>query len=339
MGIPDNIVAPSEQGYIAPTVYLAAGRYVSNWNYYGTFEQAVAKWKFLNNLGGSNVTGKGIISFANNGTAQTMGINVDFYVYLLGKWYLIPYKTVKSFNPNDNVPIIFRFYTTAGNGPYYAILNQFYFGIAATIVKDADPEKVAALDGFYREVQLLKYRYNALVGFMNDLGKRNLSAYEQQIFNEGMLLLNSMNQQIGTIRNIEITYGEGGRIGATIGILPLLAIIAIIAILAAATAWAVSAIITEQEKTKRINDAFELNKWVSDKKLQVSQQVQAGTISQQNANSVLSTLDAAAAAGNAVAKSSSKDKSVFGDIGEIVKFGVLGLLGYMLLTQMKKSNA
>lgn len=331
MYIPEDVLF-SERAYVAPTVFSDPGRYVSTWNYYSTLNQAIEKWNYLNNNGGTNYQPAGAVSFPNDNKPHTLGFNCDFYILKDGTWQLTSYSYLKGLSSATliNQPVIFRFIRTDGAGIYYAIFNNLYFGLSATKLKEFDPDKIAALDTFYREVQLMKYRYNALVGFLNDLGKKQLNTVEQQVFNEGLLLLNSMNQQIATINGIELAYTETGAIGN-----PVILIILIIVILSAATAWTISTIQAEREKTKRINDSFELNKWISNKKNDIASQVASGAISQGNADSIYKTLDDAAKAANTVANNAAKPDSLFGNISSIVKWGVVGIIAVMLLKNFK----
>lgn len=321
-----------ELGYIAPTVYLRGDRYISNYNYYATLDGAINKWKFLNNKGGSSTVPAGIKYFSNNQTAQTFGINCDFYVLVGGAWSLTNYLWIKQ-NINSLPPCVFRFVTTDGGGTYYAIFDKYYFGVSATSVKEVDPQKLAALDGFFREAQILKYRYNAFVGFLNTLAVRELNSVEQRIYNEGLLMLNQLSQQINTVRSIAISYGQQPVIG-----FPVLLIIIIVAILSAATAWTVTAVTSEKEKTKRINDSYDLTKWIATKKQEIALQVSSGQISQQSANGINSTLDNAAAVANNVATNAAKSKTSLGSIADIAKWGVVGYLAYLFFNRSKQKR-
>ncbi len=335
MYVPEEVLF-SQREYVAPTVYTDTAHFVSTWNYYSSLQQATEKWAYLNGHGGTNYTPAGFISFPNDQKAHTMGFNCDFYILKDGTWQLTSYKYLKSLNPSVLValPIIYRFIRPDGAGIFYAIFNWLYFGLSATSVKSMDPDKLAELDAFYREVQLMKFRYNALVGFLNALGKKQLNAIEQQTFNEGMLLLSSMNNQIAAISGIELEYSQNGAIGN-----PIILIIIIIVILSAATAWTISTIAKEREKTKRINDSYELSQWIASKKQEIAQQVGAGTISQANANDINKTLDAAAQTANTVATNAAKDSpGLFGDIASIVKWGVVGIVAVMLLKNFKGNN-
>jgi hypothetical protein len=323
----------SDRDYLAPTVFKKNGIGItSGWNYYGTINEAIVKWKFLNKIaGGADITPEGQVVFQPNTSAQTMGINVDFYALASdGKFYLASYKYLRGL---VSLPVIvFRFYTTLGNGPYYAIYDPNTFGMAATAIDSVSSDKLAALDDFYREVQVLKYRYNSLAGFLNDLGRRTLSSQEQQIFNEGVLKLQSLQGQITTIKGIEITYTASG---AIIG-LPILLIIAIIAILAAATAWTITSIINMKERTKQINDAYQLNEWVADKKTQIAQLVTSGEITPGEASDINKSLDTATAQANKVADNASKTgESLLGNITSIIKWAAIGFVGVEALKTVR----
>jgi hypothetical protein len=313
----------SQTGYVAPNVFLRKGGSIPGWNYYGSLTEAAAAF-----IDPDPVHIAGTIYFVNNGLPQTMGINVDFYVIIDGKWTPVNFSYILN---NPNATGVIRFFDTNGNGAFYTIWNPYYFGSSATVVGNYTPEKIAALDSFYREVALLKYRYNSLVGFLNSMALRQLNTREQQIFNEGILKLQNISNQINSIDGIEIKYSDKG---AVIGIIPIILIIVIILILASATAWTVSTVLAEQEKTKRINDSFELNKWIAEKKLQLSTAVTAGTITQSQANDINKTLDAAASIGNQVAVQSTKEtESLFTQLGSLVKWGVVGAgiyFGYKL---------
>lgn len=323
------------RGYIAPTVFLRGDKYLSNYNYYNSMDAVVSKLSFLKGWGGTNVPPAGMVSFENNQQPQTFGINVDFFVLIGSRWEYAEYGFVKSaINGSGFPPCVFRFFTPQGTGPYFAILDKFYFGIAALAVSDADPAKVAALDAFYREVQILKYRYNSFVGFLNALAKRPLNQIEQQVYNEGLILLNTYSNQLGTLRGVEIQFDNSGRVG-----LPVIAIIAIIAVISGAAAWTISSITQETERTKRINDSYELQKWVAQKKIDVGVLVQNGSISQQTAAQVNQVLDQAAGQAVKVADQAAKQKTSLGSIADIAKWGVIGYIGFLIASQLTKRNA
>lgn len=316
----------SSVGYVAPTVILKKGGSIASWNYYASLTEAMAAF-----IDPDPVRVAGTIYFANNGLPQTMGINVDFYTIINNKWAAVNYEWIKN---NPGATGVIRFFDTRGDGAFYTFWNPYYFSASATVLNDYPPEKIAALDSFYREVALVKYRYNALVGFLNNLSQRQLNAKEQQVFNEGLLRLQAMSNQLNNVDGLEINYSSTGAVG-----LPIILIIVIILILASATAWTISSIIEEKEKTKRINDSFELQKFVADKKTEVAAAVTAGTLTQSQADSINRTLDEAASAGIRVAdKSTEKSGSVFGEIGTIVKWGVLGFLAIEGIKLLKPST-
>lgn len=321
----------SQRSYLAPTVYLDASKYVSNWLYYASFEQARLKWLYLRgNADGSASVPAGVITFQNNRTAQTLGINCDFYMLKDGTWQLTSYGYLRTLT-GTWPPIIYRFFTVDGAGPYYAILDRYYFGLSASAIDEVSADKLAALDALYREVQLMKYRYNSLVGFLNSMAARELNSVEQRIFNEGLLLLNSLQRDMQSVRGIEVAYQKGSTVG-----IPVIAIIVIIAILAGATAWSVTAVNIEKEKTKQINDSYELQKWVANRKIEVAQLAERGEISAVSADSINRTLDAAARSAQQVAQDAAKDKGIFGNIATILQWGVIGYLGYLFLNRNKQ---
>lgn len=331
-----DITLFSERDYVAPTVYTEPARYVTTWNYYSSLSNAIEKYKYLHKLGGSNVAPAGWTDFTNNGKPITFGINCDFYLLKDNEFQLSSYKYLKYLGPGNFPPIIFRFLLPSGAGPFYAIFDPYYFGLSAQSIKSVSADKLAALDDFYRAVDVLKFRYNALVGFLNAMGKRQLNSVEQQIFNEGILILNSFNQQIATIKGVEIAYTQTGAIG-----LPIILIIAIIAILATATAWTISTIIVEKEKTKQIAASYDMNKWIVTKKSEIAAMVEAGQISKTSADSMFKTLDDAAGVANSVAKKAAENgKGLFDNLSSIAKWLAIGALGYGLIQVAgKKSNA
>jgi hypothetical protein len=319
----------SSTGYVAPTVFLLKGGSVPGWRYYSSLTQAAAAY-----IDPDPVTAAGSVYFMANDQPQTFGINVDFYVLVNGKWTFVDYSYMKDHPTADG---IIRMFTPQGDGAFYAVLNRKFFGLSATVVSNYEPAKIAALDTFYREVALLKYRYNALVGFLNSMANRTLTPAEQQIYNSGLLRLQILSNQLNTIDGLDVQYSAAG---AVIGVLPIILIIAIIAILAGAASWTITTIQAETEKTKRINDSFELLQFVADQKRQVAEKVAAGSLTQAQANEIYKTLDSAAAAGTKVAETSSQGgKSFFEDLTSLVKWGLLGYGLYIGYNLIKKRPA
>lgn len=325
----------STQGYVAPTVFLKADKYLSNYNYYGSLQGAIDKYNYLHNLpGGKNTTPVGIRSFINNQTAQTFGINCDFYTLQGSTWELTSYSWLKS--KSVWPPMVFRFISVTGSGTYYSIFDPYYFSISAIAVSTLDPNKLRELDLFWREVQIMKYRYNSFVGFLNVLSQKELNSIEQRTFNEGLLILQSLSNEMQQIRGVSIQY-QNGKVG-----LPVLVLIALVVVLSVATAWTINSIATEREKTKRINDSYDLQKWVVNKKLEIAQQVNSGQISQASADSINATLDNAAQLAEGIAKDAAKPKTNSLDsVVNILKWGVIGygvFTIFNLVKQKKVSN-
>lgn len=324
----------SDRGYLAPTVFLLANNFLPRWNYYSNFNDALSKYKYLNKqTGGADVTPIGYVPFIQNGKAQTMGINVDFYALIGGKWLLTSYSYLKE-HIGSLPPIIFRFYTIEGAGEYFAIYDKRYFGFSATAITNVSAAKLAELDAFYRETQLLKYRYNSLVSFLNVLASQELTPLKQQVFNEGMLLLTNLNNQTRNIDGIEIIFSKDGKIG-----LPVLLLIAVIAILAAATAWAATEINAETEKTKRINDSYELSKWVASKKTEISVMANNGQITASQAKDINDSLDVAQKTAVATATAANKERpNLLENAVTILKYGVIGYLAYLFIGKKKTAS-
>jgi large-conductance mechanosensitive channel len=333
----------TNRDYLAPTVYKKAGIQINaGVNYYDNLAYAVTKYYFLTNNGGADVDPAGQITFEPNDTAQTIGINVDFYGYDSenSQWQIVSYGYLKGLI-FSLPPTVFRFYAVDGSGPFYAILDPSYMGISATSISSVDPSRLLALDALYREVQLMKYKYNALAGFLNTLAQNTLNPFEQQIFNEGVLQLQSLQAQMGNLQGIEITYTGKG---AVIGLIPFL-IIAIVAILAVATAWTIATINEQTQKTKQINDSFQLEEWVGSKKQELAAQVTAGTITQAQADDINKYLDGAASAANKIATTAAKNsEGTLQALGNIIKWAGITFLGFKLFQVVspmlnKKSNA
>ncbi len=148
-----------------------------------------------------------------------------------------------------------------------------------------------------------------------------------------MLMLNNLSNEMSTVKGVSIVYSSAGTVGS-----PVLLVIAVAVILSAAAAWTISTIVTEKERTKRINDSYDLNKWVVNKKQEIGVQVSAGQISQQSANSIYDTLDATAAVANKVAADASKSKTTLGSVADIMKWGAIGYLAYLFISKKGVSN-
>lgn len=327
-----------QKGYVAPTVFLKKDKLISGYNYYSSKADAFAKLKYLHkDASGRNVAPAGNIPFKKDGTAQTMGMNCDFY-FAVNKDKLVnlTYAALKLALQHGFVYCVFSFYKTDTSGPYWGIFDPHLFGASATTVDSYNPEKVAALDKFHREVAMIKTKHNLLAGYLNNLASRQLTAAEQQIFNEGSLRLQTMRAEMAAIDGIDVYYSKDGRIGFLI--LPLIAWIIIGTV---AVSWTVSKIFEQTEKTKRLNASYDVQKWVSDQKIKIAQDVKAGRIDASQANQLYVDLNKTDAAAAKNAEESAKNTSMFGDVASMVKWGVLGLLmwkGYDLFGAMFNSK-
>jgi hypothetical protein len=123
----------SARGYIAPTVYKKSGIQINaGVNYYSDLLSAVSKYYFLTNQGGVDVDPDGQVTFNPDSSAQTIGINCDFYAYDGTNWNWTSYANLKGGLTSPTM--VFRFYTTSGDGPYYALYNTDYMGLSATAI-------------------------------------------------------------------------------------------------------------------------------------------------------------------------------------------------------------
>lgn len=317
-----------DTGYVAPTVYLNKNvTNVPNWKYYSTKAAALKQLYYLTGEKGfASQPETGAVSFRKDGTAQTFGINVDFYLPVSTLSNVpLPYTVAKDLILNTKLRfLLVRFTTVNGSGPYYAVFNSLYFGMSATTVK-ATGERFKAYDKFYREVQLLKTKYNTLVTFLTKLSEKQLSAKEQQIFNKGILLKDNLYQQIKQVKGIEIYTSSSGGIGVVA--IPVIWVIALIA--AVAASWTIVEINKEWEKSKRINDANDVQKWVAEQMQIVAADPK---ISAEDKKRILKTLsDTADSASKVAEKSAEDEKGLFGEIGNILKWGIIGIVAMKVL--------
>ena len=315
----------SARNYVAPTFFKKAGSSIPRWNYYSTFQRALNAYNYLTGRSSQDEpNAAGSINFTISGN-ETAGINCDFYVLYQGAWYPAAYKFFRTMNVST---CIVRFYTKSGSGPYYAVYDARFFGASATVTYIQGQEQQQALDELYREMALLKYRYNGLVSFINLLETRGGSP---GILQQARTMQAQMSAQISTIQGVQIFYNKNGMIG----LVPLLLIGAIV-ILAGATAWTVSKIITEKEKTKRINDAFDVARWVDQKMIEVSADP---NLSSSEKNKMLNELNETKKAALSIANKSTKsDKGLFDNLADIVKWGVVGLIVYKGLDLAKSKQ-
>ena len=327
-----------QKGYVAPTVFLLQGKNAgSGWNYYNSLTDAFEKCKYLLRLGGSNIPPAGFVPLKKDGTAQTIGINVDFY-FAVNKDKLVNlgYKARKFANTLSNpVFCILRFYKTDGTGPFYTVYDPRYMGASATPVSSYSADKISAIDRLNREVALVKAKHNVLASYLNALAVKKLTPVEQQIFNEGSLRLQTMRAEIQQINGIEIYYSKDGTIGFIV--LPL---IAWLIVGAAVVGWAVSKIVEQYQKTARLNASYDAQKWVSDQKIKIEREVTKGTLTKDQAAALTNDLDKLNANAQKNAEESAKNvPGMFGDIANVVKWAAIALVAWKGMELLGKSKS
>ena len=243
----------------------------------------------------------------------------------------VPYELLrKKYSEPGTFIIPYRFYKNDGSGPFYSILLNNDFGISATLLKNVPSAKVAELDKFHRELQLLKVKYNTLSLYLTDLSKKQLKPVQQQSFNEGSLMLNNLREEMRKIKGVDVTYTSSGQIGEPITLLTIL----LISIIAAAISWTVITITQEVAKVKKINAAFDMQKWISDQKLKLATAKTAGAITQGDYNEQIKSLDKAAElAGSVVTANSKGEPGIFDKIQNLL---LIGLGGYAFIQFTKK---
>lgn len=324
-----NIADQVRRGvFVAPTVFRT-GENPRSYNYYNTLAQATARYREVINGQPQTVRPDGSYTM-NEGGKQTLCINVDFWLPFAGRWYPVQYAAMRE-NYRQINWYVARGYLPTGAGPFFFVVNAQNFGIAATVIQST-PAQAAEMDKFYRELQLLKYTYNSLAAFLNELSKRQLSPQEQQIFNQGVLMLQGMGNEMRGIDGTDYFYNESGRVGLA----PLL-LLAVIAITTGAAAWTITKIATERNKTRRIIESYNATRWLTNKKTEVAAMAQAGTISQADKERIFNNLDNSLAAANAVAKETAKEeRGIFDNLATIAQWGAIGLLGYTIIKETSR---
>lgn len=278
------------RGYVAPTVYKLATSPITALNYYRTIDDAIFKLKYLQKKpGGKNVSPAGSVKLQNTRTAQTIGINVDFYLpdNNLGP-IAQPYTAVKQkFAAAGNVYMPFKFYKTDGSGPFFAILASSDMGIAATVTAKLSPEKIEAFDKLTREITLLRINYNALASFLNDLSKKKLNKTQQQIFNEGILRLQEYREDIRSIKDVDFVFGKNNQVSG-IGILPVVAWLIFGIASALIAAWAVTKIAAKWSEVAKIRSDNDTVTFLTDAKIRIAENP---NISAQDKTKLLADID------------------------------------------------
>jgi hypothetical protein len=271
--------------YISPTVYRPANG-ISGWNYYSTAKDALLQWLYINKVPGyDKIKPVGAVTFKNS-AATTLGINVDFFVYspILGA---VPanYTWVKewSYKKNKFPTLIFRFYKTDGSGPFYAVLDNRYLYIAATVVTSVEPRKLILLQQFNNSVQLLKGRYNSLAKLVSDLSKRQKTVVEQQVFDESLLTLLSFERQLRQLKGVDIVWTNSGQISGpdAVGLLPLVwvTIIAVSGIVAAYTVDKITAYLANAKAIEQANNTVQ---FVETQRLKIAQALKENKINRED---------------------------------------------------------
>lgn len=325
-------ISRNTNSYAAVTFFLLKGAMISRLNYYKSKDIALKQLYYLaGEKGFSSQTPAGSITFKQNGTAQTAGINADLFLPVSAGFsnMPLPYESAKDFITKTNVrDFVVRFFTNTGNGPYYAVFNGRYFGISATII-NASGDKAIAMQGFYNNLQKVNAQYNALVASLNELIEKPNDPVTQQVINRLTQRRISLLEEIKNIPGATIITGTDGNISG-IGIIPI-AYIVVIAI-AGAAAWTVSNWITEKAKTDRILQSYNHQTYMAGEQQKILNDVAAGKIPQSTANAALKNLGVAIKTAGEVAEQSAKDKKgIFGEIGDLVKWGVVGFIGFQFM--------
>ncbi len=274
--------------FIAPTVYKF--KQVGGWNYYDKLSTAMMQWAYLNGYSTKKQTATGSIKFNTTGN-ETMGIDVDFYYYMpfYNKWVNAPYEWIKTQITKAGFTCPIRFKKTDGSGYYYAVLDNRYFAITATVIKTTK-DKVAKIDELYRVAQVVKYKYNFLSTFLTELSKKSkLTPTEQQLFNQGVLQLNNMERQIRSMKGVNVQWSNGGNVSG-IGIAPLL-IIAVIVLVAGLAAWTLPKIAEEVVRWKAIDSNNDLEKFRTSTKILIQKDVTAGKLTPQQGKELSGEID------------------------------------------------
>lgn len=331
-----------KKGFVAPTIFLQKGKLISGWNTYATLQDAFNKIKYLIGDGGADIKPAGSVSFKKDGTAQTIGINVDFYVSInKDKVVNLGYAAFKTAYEKFSKPIYFicKFYKPDGTGPYFLIFDKRYMAASATTVSSYEKNKVAALDELHRETALLKAQHNVLASFLNKLAAKQLSPLEQQIFNQGMLRLSAMRSEMSALvanGTMEVYYSKDGTIGA----LPVVALIAWIVVGAGVVGWTVQKIVADSNKVKRMKISYDHQKWAAEQELIIAEAYKNEKITKEDKDRLTASVkQVSQQAGENATTASQPEKSMFGEIGDIVKWGAIGFGIYAVANAIGNSKS
>jgi len=331
----------SQTGYLAPTFYRIASSGVNSYNFYSTLQDTYNKFLYLIKAGGKNIAPAGSIELNKMG-ATTMGINADFWIIKLAKPEFATYLEVKDLYKQaheQKIPKYFlsRFYKTDGSGPFFCVLQTQDFGISAQKVSAISQEKLKALDLLHKELQLAKYKYNTLAEFLNQLSQKKLNRTEQQMFNEGILMLNNYERQLRSFPAARFTWAANGQVIS--GIAPIV-YVAIAIVLAIIYSYAVNQITDMFVKLKGINESYNMQKWLQDYQLKIAQELQAGNISPKHAQTLFTNSQQAATAAQTnagIITASAADNGKGGFFDEIKNLLFIGG-GIMIATQLLKNR-
>lgn len=321
-------------GYVAPAIFLKAGAKVTRWNYYKSKADALKKlYKLTNTPGGSDPVPAGAVTFKADGSAQTFGINADFYFPLLSQISVpVPYNAIGMIlqRVGNKAVFIAKFYRTTGTGPFYAVIDFTHFSISANVVKAAG-DKLAAIDALQREVALIKATYNFYTNYLNELAaKPFLNPAEQQSYNRANNIRQAMWQEMQQIKDVQFVTMQNGQIG-----LPVLPLIAWIVIGLGVTIAAASVILKEVEKSKRIRQSYDHQKFLAAEQKKILDGFAAGQYTKEQAQAALKNIGIAMQTADTVAKETVKDKGVFDNLADIAKFGMIAVI---VLAVTKMSN-
>lgn len=315
--------------FVAPTVYLQSGlTNVPRWNYYSSKEVALKQLYYLSGEKGYTAqNASGSVTFKQDGTAQTFGINVDFLVpSSIASNIPVPYAAMKEMLKTKLQYFLIRFYTPTGSGPYYAAINKNYFGITATVVK-ATGDKLAAMEVYYRNLAKIKAEYNSIVASLNYLTTQPFNSKTQETINRLTQRRISMYNEMSQLQGVTIVTGTSGSIsGGSVGFIPI-AYVVVLAIIGVA-GWTVSTWLTEKQKTQRIVDAYNHQQYIAAEQKQLLADFKAGKITEPVFTAAAKNLGIAMETAKKVAEESSKpEKGILDGVGKIAMWLAIGLIG------------
>jgi hypothetical protein len=321
--------------FMAPTFYKLGTSALPRLNYYDSKPKALqALAALFGEKGFTMPKATGTIEFKKKGVAETLGINVEFFLpvpHLLN--VPVPYALMKNIIQGKVYPVfIISFYTVEGKGPYYTGFNIYQHAAAATAVTISNRQATEAKK-FYEGIALLKARYNHLVRTLDYIIALPSTPSRQQIINRLTQHRITMLAEIQNIKGVNIVYDKQGGIG----VIPL-AVIAIIAIVGAA-AWTLNTYITENAKVEKVNAALDYNKWGAAELAKIDAELKAGLITPEQAaqrkQAVADGIDVA----NGVIKDNSKPPStLLGEMGDMVKWAAIGFGVYAIANAAGKNK-